>query len=82
MLYTSNCSLQCHKDWFYFVIFLRRHIFAMFIPSYQLVFCEIYLNPLLRHVLKWSDILKKILQNLANAARFLKCVRPFYNIAK
>ena len=31
-------------------------------------------NPFLRNVVKWSDT--------ANAARFLKCVWPFYDIAK
>ena len=37
------------------------------------------LNPLLRNVVKWSDTL---LKSSSFAARFLKSVRPFYDITK
>ena len=37
------------------------------------------INPLLRNVVKWSDTL---LKSWRFAARFLKCIWPFYDIAK
>ena len=37
-LNTSKCCLQRYQDWFQFVIFLTRHIFAIFVPTCWLAF--------------------------------------------
>ena len=49
------------------------------ITIYSKLTFKTHINPLLRNVVKWSVNLKNL---TANAARFLKCVWPFYDIAK